>query len=538
MCGRFALGAQAEQLAVDIHQQYFVPPPQQQPSQPRQAGSADGSGATASRQANARGAEVEGEPDSSGGPSTGGADGGRQLQWASHEAQSSFRPRYNVAPTTRVPVLRRSKKNLDQYELDLLKWGLVPHWYSEPPAPGLSTINATCESVFQGTPAWRGPRQDKRCVVVAQGFYEWLDKGKEKQPYFVKRKDGKLMALAGLWDHCDFKGECRGNHDPVTSFTILTVPVNTQLKFLHTRMPAILSNASEIESWLSAEPWSEKLKTLIRPFEDELECYAVDRGVGKVQNDSEEFVKPLAQKKGSLDSLFAKQANRANKERKAKLEPSLPPRAGSSPSSPSSGRAPKPESEARDHVAEDAQAMNPDEDDNRTKLLKVEEEATKRTRTDAAASRIGSSGKRKRTTRSAEKEHREEHEQEQEHDGHTDKEVEVIDLLSDGPSGGESEGAGNAPRAAESEGQQPPRRKRQKKQSGPRPEKPATTRRPATKAKKTQDMAAGDDEEKEEEEKVVHDEKAGTELKTPHRHRTDGHGNAELTDFFKVEEKE
>jgi putative SOS response-associated peptidase YedK len=68
-------------------------------------------------------------------------------------------------------------------------------WYSDPPAPGLSTINATCESVFQGTPAWRGPRQDKRCVVVAQGFYEWLDKGKEKQPYFVKRNDGKLMAF-------------------------------------------------------------------------------------------------------------------------------------------------------------------------------------------------------------------------------------------------------------------------------------------------------------------------------------------------------
>lgn len=103
-------------------------------------------------------------------------------------------------------------------------------WYSDPPAPGLSTINATCESVFQGTPAWRG-RQDKRCVVLAQGFYEWLDKGKEKQPYFVKRKDGRLMAFgespsaavrkvsrcdadatsldvrlyltAGLWDHCE-----------------------------------------------------------------------------------------------------------------------------------------------------------------------------------------------------------------------------------------------------------------------------------------------------------------------------------------------
>lgn len=74
-------------------------------------------------------------------------------------------------------------------------------WYSEPPAPGLSTINATCESVFQGTPAWRGPRQNKRCVVLAQGFYEWLDKGREKQPYFVKRKDGKMMAFGKSLHH-------------------------------------------------------------------------------------------------------------------------------------------------------------------------------------------------------------------------------------------------------------------------------------------------------------------------------------------------
>lgn len=81
-------------------------------------------------------------------------------------------------------------------------------WYSEPPAPGLSTINATCESVFQGTPAWRGPRQDKRCVVVAQGFYEWLDKGKEKQPYFVKRKDDKLMALGESGPRCSRHEPC------------------------------------------------------------------------------------------------------------------------------------------------------------------------------------------------------------------------------------------------------------------------------------------------------------------------------------------
>jgi hypothetical protein len=78
--------------------------------------------------------------------------------------------------------------------------GVRPSWYSEPPSGGLSTINAQCESVFEGTPAWRQPRQTKRCLVVAQGFYEWLNKPgmKEKQPYFVKRKDGKLMAFGAF----------------------------------------------------------------------------------------------------------------------------------------------------------------------------------------------------------------------------------------------------------------------------------------------------------------------------------------------------
>lgn len=132
MCGRFALGAQAEQLAVDLHQQYFVPPPPPpQPSQPRRSGagsparSGGRSGITGSQRRDAHGAhDGDGQTSPDASPATGGDD--HKVQWASLEAQNSFRPRYNVAPTTRIPVLRRSQKNPDQYELDLLKWGLVP----------------------------------------------------------------------------------------------------------------------------------------------------------------------------------------------------------------------------------------------------------------------------------------------------------------------------------------------------------------------------------------------------------------------------
>ncbi|GAA5956703.1 hypothetical protein JCM8115_000652 [Rhodotorula mucilaginosa] len=506
MCGRFALGANADQLAVDLHQQYFVPPPPRAPppadsgATQRGAGTGSQSGKNAEHDENAAADAATKE---------------HEVEWASSEAKGSFRPRYNVAPTTKVPVLRRSRQDPERYELDLLKWGLVPHWYSDPPAPGLSTINATCESVFQGTPAWRGPRQDKRCVVVAQGFYEWLDKGKEKQPYFVKRNDGKLMAFAGLWDHCDFKGK----HEPVTSFTILTVPVNSQLKFLHTRMPAILSTPSEIELWLSGEPWSERLKTLIRPFQGDLEYYAVDRGVGKVQNDSEDFVKPLAQKKGSLDSLFAKQAAAAAGSSPAKPKPKLEaealPRADSSRAR-STDTDSKPKSEERDRKVEDAQAMNPDEDEDTNKLVELEKEAAGQEDRDPvpstsgeheasvdAGDRTGSSsekGKRPAATPVKRKKL---------------AQVEVLELSDDSSSGEDG------PRAREEEDavaeeEEPPRKR--KKQGGAR--KDRTTTKQAKRAKPTEATSG----------KIVEDAEGTVK-------HTDGHGNEELTDFFKVEEK-
>ncbi|GAA5985743.1 hypothetical protein JCM10908_007093 [Rhodotorula pacifica] len=524
MCGRFALGAHAEQLAVDIHQQYFVPPsPQPHQGAPhtgtgRSNAGSSGSGARASQ-------ENSGNSDASV-PCSSAATHEHAVAWASLEAQSSFRPRYNVAPTTRVPVLRRSKKSQEVYELDLLKWGLVPHWYSDPPAPGLSTINATCESVFQGTPAWRGPRQDKRCVVLAQGFYEWLDKGKEKQPYFVKRKDGRLMALAGLWDHCDYKGK----HDPVTSFTIMTVPVSSQLSFLHTRMPAILSDPSAIEQWLSAEPWSDKLKALIRPLEEEgvLEWYAVDRGVGKVQNDSEEFVKPLAQKKGSLDTLFAKQAAKSS------------PPSSSSHTKPSSSlkrlkhdfptltssekRAAKNEEEKEE---EDKEAMNPDEDQDEQKLAKVEEEVEKLRPDHADAAGEGrkkSSEKRKRVVKEEERsaEERKSRNRKGKEDG-----VEVIDLLGDSDSNSstssEAEEAAHDSSAPASSSSTKKRRKRVAPSSTTR------TKTPPTKRRKNNSGSTTAKEEKEEEaegENVIVEEDGTV------RH-TDGKGNEELTDFFK-----
>lgn len=238
---------------------------------------------------------------------------------------------------------------------------------------------------------------------------------------------------------------------------------------------------------------------------------------------------PLAEKKGSLDSLFAKQVS---KQQQAKPE-SSPPRAGpsasSSSSSFSSGGSSKPKLEKRDREAEDAQAMNPDEDEDKKKLLKVEEQVqadSNGAATEsgvAAGGRVRSSGERKRARGSAERK------QEPERHGKAiEGVVEVIDLLSDDSTGaseddgGGGSDSGDAPCASRG---RPPVRKRQKKHSGVgRRERCSRT---TARTEETSGIAAADDRKGEVE---------GTP-ETQHRHRhTDRHGNAELTEFFKVEE--
>ncbi|GAA5842008.1 hypothetical protein JCM11251_001987, partial [Rhodosporidiobolus azoricus] len=195
----------------------------------------------------------------------------------------------------------------------------------------------------------------------------------------------------GLWDHCDYKGA----FEPVTTYTILTTPVNPQLRFLHSRMPAILNDASEIELWLSNNGWNDKVKSLVRPFEGKVECYPVDKGVGKVGNESEDYIKPVAAKKGSLDTMFAKQS-RAQSTNSSPTKPHFSSSIAAEPAStsPSSSSKPKLKSASpptpstiqkgeakKEHKGEGIdEAMNPDEDSpgKVIRIAKAEEEAEKR----------------------------------------------------------------------------------------------------------------------------------------------------------------
>ena len=217
-------------------------------------------------------------------------------------------------------VLKELKET--SYKLQSMKWGLIPFWTKRNPDYGsvMKTINARDDSLASKGGMWNTMKQRKRCIVVAQGFYEWLKKngGKEKIPHYVKRKDEQLMCFAGLWDCVQYEGSDEKHY----TYTIITTDANKQLSFLHDRMPVILENGSDqIRTWLDPgrSEWSKELQLLLKPFEGELECYPVSKDVGKVGNNSPAFIVPVAstENKHNIANFFsnAKKSAKGDEER-------------------------------------------------------------------------------------------------------------------------------------------------------------------------------------------------------------------------------
>lgn len=212
------------------------------------------------------------------------------------------------------------------YTLSAMKWGLIPFWTKRSPdyASMLRTINCRDDSLAQKGGMWASMKKSKRCIVLAQGFYEWFKKGaggREKVPHFVKRRDGQLMCFAGLWDSVryedteaeqDAEGEViKKKKDPLYTYTIITTHSNPQLNFLHDRMPVILDNGSaDMFAWLDSgrTEWTPALQGLLKPFAGELDVYPVPRDVGKVGNDSPEFMLPISESKQNIARFFGRQA--------------------------------------------------------------------------------------------------------------------------------------------------------------------------------------------------------------------------------------
>ncbi|KAJ8110437.1 hypothetical protein OPT61_g6723 [Boeremia exigua] len=205
-----------------------------------------------------------------------------------------------------------------KYKLQSMQWGLVPFWTKRNPDYGskTKTINCRDDSLFEDRGMWTTMKKQKRCIVIAQGFYEWLKKnnGKEKLPHFTKRKDGQLMCFAGLWDRVQFEDAS----EPLYTYTIITTDSNKQLNFLHDRMPVIFDNGSDaVRTWLdpTRTDWSEDLQSLLKPYDGELECYPVSKDVGKVGNNSPSFLIPIdsAANKSNIANFFGNQRKLAKK---------------------------------------------------------------------------------------------------------------------------------------------------------------------------------------------------------------------------------
>ncbi len=204
------------------------------------------------------------------------ADASRLAAWSA---------RYNVAPTDEVIALRRRDGTDGGRELAPLRWGLIPNW-AEDPADLPLMINARSESL-ETRRAFRDLVLDRRCAVLADGFYEWRTEGGFKQPYFVRRRDRVPMALAGLWDIW------RGPDGPVASCTIVTTDANDLLRPLHDRMPVILAETGA-QLWLDLDI-SERTMEPLGPFDPEaLEVFAVSRRVNRVATDDPGCTEPVS----------------------------------------------------------------------------------------------------------------------------------------------------------------------------------------------------------------------------------------------------
>ena len=222
--------------------------------------------------------------------------------------------RYNIAPTQPVATVLNAAFPDAHRRLAMLRWGLVPAWAKDP-AIGNRMINARAETAAD-KPAFRDAFRVRRCLILADGFYEWQRIGARKQPFYIHRLDDRPFAFAGLWERWiapsaapspsrgihaargDARGEPRGSEEgwgapAVESCTILTTEPNELLRPIHDRMPVILDSA-DFDAWLDPSPRDvARLQPLLRPYPaDELDAYPVGTYVNRPEHDGPECVRP------------------------------------------------------------------------------------------------------------------------------------------------------------------------------------------------------------------------------------------------------
>ncbi len=202
------------------------------------------------------------------------------------QRQPQVDPRYNIAPTQAVAVVVADRDHVNRTELRMMHWGLIPSWARDK-AVGNRMINARSETVTT-RPAFRTAIRRRRCLIPADGYYEWQNTGRAKQPYRITMPDGGVFAFAGLWERWQGDGP-----DAVESCTVLTTKPNASLARIHDRMPVILPRDAYLQ-WIDPDLTDPpRALALIGTFPpDQLTAYPVGLTVNNPRNETPQCIEP------------------------------------------------------------------------------------------------------------------------------------------------------------------------------------------------------------------------------------------------------
>jgi putative SOS response-associated peptidase YedK len=191
-------------------------------------------------------------------------------------------PRYNIAPTQQVGTVYVNSESSER-QFKMLRWGLIPSWAKDRKM-GAKLINARAETVAE-KPAFRAAFKKRRCLILADGFYEWQTQNGEKQPFYFRLEEGEPFAFAGLWEHWK-----KGEGEPLETCTIITTEGNELMLPIHNRMPVII-DPKDYEQWL--DPKLGKTE-LLQPYPTEkMMCYPVSTQVNNPKSDRPECIQPI-----------------------------------------------------------------------------------------------------------------------------------------------------------------------------------------------------------------------------------------------------
>ena len=190
--------------------------------------------------------------------------------------------RYNIAPTQYIAAIRNDDE--DGRELTMLRWGLVPFWAKDP-SIGNRMINARAETVAE-KPSYRAAYRHRRCLVLADGFYEWHTEGGVKRPYYISALDGEPFAFAALWENWQSKV----SDESIQSTTLITTAANEFMSSLHHRMPVVLRSETA-DRWLAGD---DDLIEFAVSHGPKLRAWAVDRRVNNARNEGEDLIEAVS----------------------------------------------------------------------------------------------------------------------------------------------------------------------------------------------------------------------------------------------------